>query len=689
LTVFFGCAQNHYTIAVEHYNSGQYSFAVDEFRRILEQEPNRPDFRNIVEYMTLSYQAWGDMFFKQKQYRLARGKYEQAVIIARNNQLDKSRVATAVNRLAQAYQAEKEFVKAHELFSEALKLAPDNATFRSDLENSLIFWGDFLKEAKQYQEASQKYQSALGFNKNNPQTLKRLGEVAFLQKNYPQARTYFETTIAIEAKSAEIFTYLGQICLAQNQLSEAENHLKKALFIDPNSAPARIALGQFFEKRRAFGEAIREYQLANDITPQPDLLYTIANLFETRLNEPIIALHYYSRFLKEVPDSPRAKNIEIFKNSIGSRLSDIEQTTQGQGGLFPHLRSGEVWIYATPSNAIVHVAKLAQLTEEKTLGYGSDALRPALILKSASAQQRQVPTRIEPAGEPTIVAVSLDIPDPNRHYLPDNEIGFAVNELGAGQWRYTKFYIIDPKFESRRTLISLFQAGTPVELANRLSAQPDRFRFNEERMKINLLESHVPYPELAVIIKILHKSGKAIWEGTIYKVILEMSSDLDDYRISIFDKRQPAGSACLSKHQLNLRDFPAETAISPNGDMAWDMIEKPSKIEEFQYILEFAPGSVTLLPEAENKLTTVRMFLAAYPTLKLEIHLPDMPENSLTKNSDLKQQQVVFVKQVLTDCGIAPDRIGLARAAEQAESAAEFIPENQSGNNLRLEIVKN
>ena len=103
----------------------------------------------------------------------------------------------------------------------------------------------------------------------------RMGVTYIEQRNIPMAMRELSKASELDPGNPEVEMALGLAYQARGDQSKAEEHLRKAIDKKPDYADARNNLGIVLAQRRAWDEAIREFEaaVANVMYTTPELAY--------------------------------------------------------------------------------------------------------------------------------------------------------------------------------------------------------------------------------------------------------------------------------------------------------------------------------------------------------------------------------------------------------------------------------
>jgi chemotaxis protein MotB len=169
--------------------------------------------------------------------------------------------------------------------------------------------------------------------------------------------------------------------------------------------------------------------------------------------------------------------------------------------------------------------------------------------------------------------------------------------------------------------------------------------------------------------------------GTMSADITRMSAALAE-----LEAKQSAASASLDAYRDLVRRF---QSLIDAGTLRVRVIEGRMVVELATDIL-FAPGAATLSPAGEQAVRDVAAVLAAIPDRDYQVagHTDDVPIKSdrFPSNWHLGAGRAIAVAQLLTDAGLAGDRVSAASYADYKPTAPNHTPEGRAANR-RIEIT--
>lgn len=157
-------------------------------------------------------------------------KFEQAFKLLEHSSADNTRQSTEILQIkAEVYAQAENYIKAYDIYTEALALAPDN--------HDLLYGRAMLAEKFGRIDLLEKdLHTILAANPKDNQALNALGyTLADRTTRYKEARQYIERALKINPEDVATLDSMGWVLYKMGEHSEALNYLKKAYDNDPDS----------------------------------------------------------------------------------------------------------------------------------------------------------------------------------------------------------------------------------------------------------------------------------------------------------------------------------------------------------------------------------------------------------------------------------------------------------------------
>ncbi|TSA52733.1 MAG: tetratricopeptide repeat protein [Planctomycetaceae bacterium] len=191
---------------------------------------------------------------KRKRYRNAAAEY-RAVLKIKSDDTD------AMNGLANCYLRDKKYSSAIKLYEKIAKISPKNGSVYAGL-------GFAYGHTKKYKQATKNYEKAIKYGYHP--TMKEMNiitEYYLKVKNYDSAIKTYKKMIKLDPKKAEIYSGLAHIYSLKGDTDKEIEYYKKSLSYDQEDYMVYLNLGGAYERKKMFGDAIREYTSAYQLNP--------------------------------------------------------------------------------------------------------------------------------------------------------------------------------------------------------------------------------------------------------------------------------------------------------------------------------------------------------------------------------------------------------------------------------------
>ncbi|SMC50352.1 tetratricopeptide repeat protein [Pedobacter africanus] len=169
-----------------------------------------------------------------------------------------------------------------------------------------------------YKASIQTGQQLLSYGDSSSFVLNNLAKSYYLMLDYPNALKYF---LIAEEKSDGNETLFYNIGLSYRGIKDYKNaipYLQKAIKegISPGIASYYGLLGDSYEMTSKNDAANTAYKKGLQFENNGTLLYNIALLHETRLNDKKNAINYYEQYLKTIDPVKQPRQVIFIKNKI-------------------------------------------------------------------------------------------------------------------------------------------------------------------------------------------------------------------------------------------------------------------------------------------------------------------------------------------------------------------------------------
>ncbi len=278
----------HIKKGIESYSRGYLNDAVSEFNEVVESDAKDEDKATALTYL-------GKIADSKGEYDKAIEFYNRAKVYNKNN-------PAVYNNMAMAYRHKKEYAKALENAEKSLSIKPGDV-------NTLLLMGNIYFETGKYRDAARIYSDGLKLSPENPSLLFNMGASLAKTGDEFAAAEYFRKAGSSD-KTGEIayraYSRLGVIYTERNQLDEAVDYLKKATSLRPGDPVSRYNLGIAYLKQNRKKEALEEFAKAEDLgSKDMEMMEKIGEAYFS-LNDYERSLKTYNSLLKT-----RKRNVKI------------------------------------------------------------------------------------------------------------------------------------------------------------------------------------------------------------------------------------------------------------------------------------------------------------------------------------------------------------------------------------------
>jgi tetratricopeptide (TPR) repeat protein len=219
------------------------------------------------------------------------------------------------------YMRKGDYKKAEEI----LKKASSEIGMKKEIEKAMgylfIETGRYNLGLFIFDELSKKYP-------DDPENFFMKGEIYMRTKNFADAIREFEKGLKIK-RDKVIFLKLGICYFKLNAVDDAERALKEVLAEDSNMWEAYLNLGLIYKRKGEFEKAEEMYKKALSFGKKPQILYNLANLYETMSSYYQMStqkfleyLRLAKNYLKEYSEFVRD---ETEKDAILKRIDKLEK----------------------------------------------------------------------------------------------------------------------------------------------------------------------------------------------------------------------------------------------------------------------------------------------------------------------------------------------------------------------------
>jgi tetratricopeptide (TPR) repeat protein len=163
-----------------------------------------------------------------------------------------------------------------------------------------VAYGDYLMSKNDKVGAAREWTTAVGPNRDNPEALARLGQLAAQGGDYNKAVDNYKRLTEVVSNDPRTWLLLGQAHMAAKNWNGARDDFK-ASFNLSHSADALVGLAAADQQARNYNEAIQIYEALDKnaaplVKANPGLIYNMATAYKSA-NQPQKAKAAYVRFL--------------------------------------------------------------------------------------------------------------------------------------------------------------------------------------------------------------------------------------------------------------------------------------------------------------------------------------------------------------------------------------------------------
>ncbi len=223
--------------------------------------------------------------------------------------------AAVIDEMGKVYAAEKQDANADASFRKAIDSYPSVASAH-------IVYGDYLASKNDKAGATREWTAALGSNRDNPDALARLGNVAASNNDLNGAVADFKRLTEVAPQEPRAYLLLAQGYMAQRNFNSARDAFK-ASFNLARTPEALIGLATADQATNNNTEAIAIYEALDKNAPDlikqnPGLLYNMGKAYQSnRQNDKAKAT--FARLLAVLkPGTPGYNQVKATIASIGS-----------------------------------------------------------------------------------------------------------------------------------------------------------------------------------------------------------------------------------------------------------------------------------------------------------------------------------------------------------------------------------
>lgn len=263
------------------------------------------DSTNFIVYKRMAALVGGDIRQTVKKIRL----------LEKANQLNPSD-GEVVFDLSELYFKLMQFSKAEKILDTALRIDTAN----------IQLWKMVMPVSmglKKYEDAIVAGQKAFALGDTSVFVLNNMGKSHFLLNQYQQSLDYFLKIKGESSQSEALYLNISRCYRGLNDYKNAIKYLEMAIKegISPEIANYYGLIGDAYEKLNMNNEANVAYKKGLNFDNNGSLLYNIALVYETKLNDKKTAINYYNQYLKTIDPKQQPKLVRF----INSRIDDLNR----------------------------------------------------------------------------------------------------------------------------------------------------------------------------------------------------------------------------------------------------------------------------------------------------------------------------------------------------------------------------
>ena len=199
-------AKEHFQKGLKHSQSGQLDFAILEYRKALELDPN----------LTIAYVNVGVSYIQKKEYDTAVQALKKAI------QKD-SKLKLAHYNLWWAYRQQGKYDQGIDELKKIIAFDPNDIKIYKNLGDS------YLSDKKMVPEAIHMYSQGLAIDKSDVSLLQKLGKAYELDRQWDKAIEQLQRVVELDKKNLYNYLFLYIALRKSGKNSEAKEIIQKSL----------------------------------------------------------------------------------------------------------------------------------------------------------------------------------------------------------------------------------------------------------------------------------------------------------------------------------------------------------------------------------------------------------------------------------------------------------------------------
>ena len=273
---------------------------------------------------TSNQEAAADYLRQANQARAAQ-HFDKAIALYQQVLKTDASHAVAQASIADLYFRQKQYGLAKDSYIAAMQLSPDNANIHFRL-------GRIADIQSQLDDAKTYYTHAIHIAPEDFKPYQALGELQFLQKQFTEAEGNYKKAMSLGCQIPTLPFKLGRIAQMDERHDEAIDYFEKAILLNPGNPHFQIALGDSYSLRKRYEEAKDCYTSA--VESNPSLLAGYFKLGQANKNcgEIQAARSHYERALSINPNHKPSQNalsaLEIISKHSASKAQTVQAYSQ-------------------------------------------------------------------------------------------------------------------------------------------------------------------------------------------------------------------------------------------------------------------------------------------------------------------------------------------------------------------------
>lgn len=302
--------QARLNLALAYHQQGNYTKALELYRRLLVADPNSLTLRKDMGQVLL---ALGDQTYKGKDYKAAMNYYQDAFLLG-----DEAEVPALLG-IANTQYALKNHQMAYTTYQRVLEKNPENLVAR-------INKAQLDLDQKNYMAALENLRWVVQQKPDYFEAYRLLAQAHEGLGDYGQAVIYYRKALEISPQDSVLLIGYGNVWRHVGDLDRAQKAYEMARTQSPENAMIRYNLASVYNLKNQYEASLAEYKAALELNPSFAEPYYGMGLTLEKQKKFQEALTVYQQYLQKAPSSstyvPVAKErIELLKKSISPQSS--------------------------------------------------------------------------------------------------------------------------------------------------------------------------------------------------------------------------------------------------------------------------------------------------------------------------------------------------------------------------------